>query len=128
MKKVLLSFLLAASLSAAPVPYSKIEPVLEETWDRSYPVRYSKIIKKDLLGKGIMVLRNKSGSEEYLYSFKVFFPRYSFTDSKLVAETEGREIIVRLYHNPSDKENPYRIDLGEFTEKYELGKALRWIK
>ncbi|HNI25345.1 MAG TPA: hypothetical protein PLJ29_03240, partial [Leptospiraceae bacterium] len=79
-------------------------------------------------GKGIMVLRSKSGGEEYLYSFKVFFPRYSFADSKLVAETEGREIIVRLYHNPADKENPYRIDLGEFTEKYELGKALRWIK
>ena len=41
---------------------------------------------------------------------------------------DGKEIIVKLIHNPSDTEKPYRIELGEFSEKYYQGNVVRWIK
>ncbi|MDX1957852.1 MAG: hypothetical protein SFU98_04725 [Leptospiraceae bacterium] len=129
--KVLL-FLLILSVpiySAETPPYSKIEPILKETWDKTYPLPFTKIIKKDTLGKGIMVLRDSKKRIYYLYSFLVFFPRYKLDDGKpIFEEDKGREVVVKLYHYPFEKESPYRIDLGEFSEKYNLKSVVRWIK
>ena len=116
-------------LYAEKIPeYKDIDPILQATWDNTYPVSYSRITKKDTLGKGIMVLKEKN-QLIYLYTFLVYFPVYVLEEEKLVAREEGgRDILVKLYYRPSDKEIPYKIDLGEFAEKYNLRAVVRWIK
>lgn len=109
------------------ISYSKIDETLQETWEKTYPVMYSRIVKKDVLGKGIMELKEKN-RPVYLYTFIVFFPKYRIEEDKLVGgEDGGKEILVKLYFRPGDKESPYKVDLGEFSEKYNLNNV-RWIK
>lgn len=120
---------LTSQLIAEKIPeYKDIDSILQTTWDNTYPVSYTKITKKDTLGKGIMVLKEKN-QLIYLYTFLVYFPVYVLEEEKLVAREEGgRDILVKLYYRPGDKEVPYKIDLGEFAEKYNLRAVVRWIK
>jgi hypothetical protein len=122
-------FLLSQKTTAeSPPAYSKIEPILKEVWEETYPLSYTKILKKDLLGKGIIVLKTKEGLN-YLYTFLVLFPKYSLQDGILsFDEKEGRKIIVKLYYSPNQIEKKYWIDLGELTEKYEKQNIVRYIK
>ena len=122
-------FSIITNLFANPIlPYKKIDEVLKKTWDTTYPIEYKTIVKKDLLGKGIMVVKNKQKQLEYMYSFLLFIPRVSMVDGVKTEMEDGKEIIVKLIHNPSDAEKPYRIELGEFSEKYYQGNVVRWIK
>jgi len=115
-------------IAESPPAYSKIEPILKEVWEETYPLSYTKILKKDLLGKGIIVLKTKEGLN-YLYTFLVLFPKYSLQDGILsFDEKEGRKIIVKLYYSPNQIEKKYWIDLGELTEKYEKQNIVRYIK
>ena len=51
-------FSIITNLFANPIlPYKKIDEVLKKTWDTTYPIEYKTIVKKDLLGKGIMVVK-----------------------------------------------------------------------
>ena len=110
------------------ISYQKIEPILLKTWNETYPVPYTRVSKLDVLGKGIMVLKEKNHLI-YLYTFLVNFPIYRLEEEKLVANDEGgRDILVKLYYRPHQKETPYQIDLGEFSEKYNLKSVVRWIK
>ncbi len=125
----LIFFLLYSSslFSQKIIPYSEIDPILQKAWEEIYPVSYTKITQKDTLGKGIMVLKEKN-QLIYLYTFLVYFPAYRLEEEKLVAdETGGRDILVKLYFRPLDK-LPYKVDLGEFSEKYNLKSVVRWIK
>ena len=125
----LIFFLLYSSslFSQKIIPYSEIDPILQKAWEEIYPVSYTKITQKDTLGKGIMVLKEKN-QLIYLYTFLVYFPAYRLEEEKLVAdETGGRDILVKLYFRPQDKLS-YKIDLGEFSEKYNLKSVVRWIK
>ena len=122
-------FLLYSSslFSQKIIPYSEIDPILQKAWEEIYPVSYTKITQKDTLGKGIMVLKEKN-QLIYLYTFLVYFPAYRLEEEKLVAdETGGRDILVKLYFRPQDKLS-YKVDLGEFSEKYNLKSVVRWIK
>lgn len=110
-----------------PPSYSEAAKLMEEKWKENYPVNFTKIIKKDTIGKGIMVLSQKKGTY-YLYTFLVSFPKYSIEDGKLFVEKEDfKNILVKFYYEPYEPEEKYKIDLGEFTEKYNL-KSARWIK
>jgi hypothetical protein len=123
-------FLLYSSslFSQKIIPYSEIDPILQKAWEETYPVSYTKITQKDTLGKGIMVLKEKN-QLIYLYTFLVYFPAYRMEEEKLVAdEAAGRDIHVKLYFRPHDKVLPYKVDLGEFSEKYNLKSVVRWIK
>jgi hypothetical protein len=110
------------------IPYKKIDEIFKKTWDDTYPIEFKKITKKDLLGKGIMVVKNKQKQLEYMYSFQVFIARVGMVDGVKTESEDGKEIIVKLIHNPSDVEKPYRIELGEFSEKYYQGNVVKWIK
>ncbi len=110
------------------ISYKKIDDTFKKTWDDTYPIEFKKIVKKDLLGKGIMVVKNKQKQLEYMYSFLVFIPRVGMVDGVKTESEEGKDIIVKLIHNPSDDEKPYRIELGEFSEKYYQGNVVKWIK
>lgn len=130
MKKLLIFFLLfiCNSIFAEIVPYNMIDSILKKTWDQTYPVTYTKIVKKDISNKGIMVIRNTKGQLEYLYSFIIFLPRYKYENDQKVELEQGKEIIVKLIHNPKNKENSYRIDLNEFIELKERNRIVKWIK
>ena len=126
----LIFFLMYSSslFSQKIIPYSEIDPILQKAWEEIYPVSYTKITQKDTLGKGIMVLKEKN-QLIYLYTFLVYFPAYRLEEEKLVADEEGgRDILVKLYFRPQDKALPYRVDLGEFSEKHNLKSVVRWIK
>ena len=116
------------SLANEIIPYKKIDETFKKIWDDTYPIEFKKIVKKDLLGKGIMVIKNKQKQLEYMYSFLVFIARVSMVDGVKTESEDGKEIIVKLIHNPSDVEKPYRIELGEFSEKYYQGNVVKWIK
>ena len=126
----LIVFLLFTSSAFANeiISYKKIDDTLKKTWDDTYPIEFKKIVKKDLLGKGIMVVKNKQKQLEYMYSFQVFIARVGMVDGIKTESEDGKEIIVKLIHNPSDDEKPYRIELGEFSEKYYQGNVVKWIK
>lgn len=109
------------------VPYTEIDPILIQTWDSTYPLPFSKILKKDLLNKGILYVW-KDGKKMYLYSFEVFMPTYTHTEEGITPKEKGRNIIVKLYYNPYNSEAPYFVDLGEFEEKYNPGLILGKIK
>jgi hypothetical protein len=110
------------------IPYTEIDPILQTAWDEIYPVAYTRITQKDTLGKGIMVLREKN-QLIYLYTFLIYFPAYRMEEEKLVAdETGGRDILIKLYFRPHEKIKPYSVNLGEFSEKYNLKSVVRWIK
>lgn len=134
MKKFLFTSLMGFLFFSLPVfaneiiPYKKIDETFKKIWDDTYPVEFKKIVKKDLLGKGIMVIKNKQKQLEYMYSFLVFIARVSMVDGVKTESEDGKEIIVKLIHNPGDVEKPYRIELGEFSEKYYQGNVVKWIK
>lgn len=122
-----LLFFLPVFAEKSPVPYSRIEPILFSTWEKTYPVMYTKILKKDLIGKGIIMLREKKNFV-YLYTFLVAFPKLTIEDSNLkIEQREFKTLEVKLYYDPS-KEEPYWIDLGEITEYYDKSKVVRYIK
>ncbi len=121
-------FFFNALYSQKIISYAEIDPILQTAWDEMYPVTYTRISQKDTLGKGIMVLREKN-QLIYLYTFLIYFPAYREEEEKLVAdETGGRDILVKLYFRPHEKTKPYSVDLGEFSEKYNLKSVVRWIK
>jgi hypothetical protein len=113
------------NLSSAIIPYSKIDTKLQETWDRTYPISYSEILKKDILGRGIMLLRSK----EYLYTFKVFIPDIEIENGEIKKKEIGKEINIKLYFNAAlETEKQYRIELGEITQKFNNRDVVKWIK
>lgn len=134
MKKFLLGSLIIFLFLSLParaneiISYKNIDETFKKIWDDTYPIEFKKIVKKDLLGKGIMVVKNKQKQLEYMYSFLVFIARVSMVDGVKTESEDGKEIIVKLIHNPSDVEKPYRIELGEFSEKYYQGNVVKWIK
>lgn len=104
-------------LYAKNIPYQEIDNILKETWDSTYPIPYSRIVKKDVLGKGIMKFKKKNYNY-YLYTFIVFVPRYILVNDKPVPapNSHGRNIPVKLFFYPSESEKPYKIKLGEITK------------
>ncbi|MCE9499107.1 MAG: hypothetical protein K8R21_01105 [Leptospira sp.] len=121
-------FLLPFSVEARLPKYSQIDDKLKTAWEKSYPVAFTKIIRKDVEGKGILHLRSKKNGERFIYTFLVFVPRYRYEENTLLPEKEGREIFVKLFYQPDNKEEPYSIHLGEFDEKYDTKSIVNWIK
>lgn len=110
----------------AKVPnYKEAEKILKKTWDETFPLPYSKVLKRDTTGKGILVYRADLGTA-YIYTFVIFLPRYTEVEKKPVALDEGREIFLKLIFLPGNKEKQYTIEFSRFDEPYN-GRAIRWI-
>ncbi|MBE7413570.1 MAG: hypothetical protein L6Q54_06020 [Leptospiraceae bacterium] len=119
-------FLILPGIVSAYPNYKTAEKHLQETWENSFPISYSKIVKVNPTSKGILEIRDKK-KRLYLYTFIVFVPRYTLEDKSLIALEEGKEVFVKLYFDPNNSEIPYSIKLGEFEEKYFSKSRIRWI-
>lgn len=107
--------------------YSKIEPILKKTWDESFPLPYKSIKKKNINKKGILVFK-KGKDIFYIYTFIVVMQKYLPSNKTVEAQPESREILVKLYYNPSDKLNAYNIVFGELDEEFTRPGFIRYIK
>jgi len=103
--------------------YNKIDSVLKKTWDEQFPIPYSSIKKKNINGKGILKYR-KDKKVVYIYTFIVFFSHHKVEEKKITGDKGGRDIIVKLYFDPSLKENEYWIEMGEIDEEYDKSNFL----
>lgn len=108
----LLIVIFPLSITAKTVPYSKIDTILKKTWDATYPVPYTRIVKKDVLGKGIKLYKRKK-MRYYLYTFLIFVPRYTLIKDQAVPnkQNSGRVLPVKLFYYPNRKENNYEVKL-----------------
>lgn len=118
---------LVAGTKKKVVSYQNIDSIFKETWDATYPVPFEKIIKKDLIGRGIMILRKKR-RRVYLYSFLISLPLYIEKNEQITKIGQGKQVTVRLYYTPSDVEKPYTVRLGEFSERYTRRGVIGYIR
>jgi hypothetical protein len=103
--------------------YDKIDSILKKTWDEQFPTPYQKIKKKNINGKGILKYAGKQNTI-YIYTFLVFFSHQKVEDKMVVEDKGGREMLVKLYHDPQDKLKPYWIEIGELDEEQDRKKFL----
>ncbi|TGK03935.1 hypothetical protein EHO59_10435 [Leptospira semungkisensis] len=108
--------------------HSEMDKTLLSTWNKTFPVPYTKILKRDLAGKGVLYYRKNSKKSVYIYSFVVFLPLYSEEGEKAVQKEGGREVKLKLIYDPSSDEDKYTIELGEFDEIYDAKGIIRWIR
>ncbi len=108
--------------------YSKMESILAEIWNETYPVPFRKILKRNINGKGILLYREKNRTY-YIYTFLVSIPSYRLQDrGEVVALEEEREILVKFFYEPSNKEKPYSIRMGELDEEKPGRGLIRYIQ
>lgn len=125
---IILLFVLAGSLFAIQLPdYKKMETRLEEEWSKKFPIKYKKVLKNNLAGKGILVY-NTANERAYIYSFLVFVPFVEIREDELVEKEKGREIIVRLYYFPGREDSQFEIKLGQFIELQDRKRHRGWIR
>ena len=106
--------------------YNEIDSVLKKTWEDTFPIQYKKILKKDVLKKGIFYII--SNPKEYIYTFILFVPNYELENTELIEMEIGKEIPVKLIYTPQNQEQLYRIELGELNEKNYSNKGYKWIR
>ncbi|TGK01901.1 hypothetical protein EHQ53_15660 [Leptospira langatensis] len=108
--------------------HSEMDKILLNTWNKTFPVPYTRILKRDLSGKGVLYYRRSAKKSVYIYSFVVFLPLYAEEGERPVQKEGGREIKLKLIYDPSSQEEKYTIELGEFDEIYDAKGIIRWIR
>ncbi|TGL58818.1 hypothetical protein [Leptospira sarikeiensis] len=108
--------------------YSEMDKTLLSVWNKTFPVPYTKILKRDLAEKGILYYRKNAKKSVYIYSYLVFLPLYGEQNEKPVQKEGGREVKLKLIYDPSSKEEKYTIELGEFDEMFDAKGIIRWIR
>jgi hypothetical protein len=106
-----------------------MEKNFKEVWGKWFPVAYSKILKKDLTGKGVLVYKKTPERVVYIYTYLVFLPLYM--ESEEVPKEipgKGREIRAKLIYEPAHPTEKYSIEFTEFDEQYNGKSAVRWIR
>jgi hypothetical protein len=106
--------------------YNKIDPILKKTWDELYPLPYKSIKKKNTNGKGILVYK-KGKDTFYIYTFLIIMEKYERIEKSVRPTSESREVLIKLYYNPNDKQQPYKIVFGELDEEYEKPGFVRYV-
>ncbi|PJZ48691.1 hypothetical protein [Leptospira saintgironsiae] len=123
-------FLFSVTNLYSEVPkHPEMDKVLLATWNKTFPVPYTKILKRDLAEKGVLYYRKNSKKYVYIYSYSVFLPLYVEQNEKPVKKDDnGREVKLKLIYDPSSKDEKYTIELGEFDEMYDAKGIIRWIR
>ncbi|TGK10581.1 hypothetical protein EHO58_00945 [Leptospira selangorensis] len=123
-------FLFSVTNLYSEVPkHSDMDKTLLTTWNKTFPVPYTKILKRDLAEKGVLYYRKNSKRSVYIYSYSVFLPLYAEQNEKPVKKDDnGREVKLKLIYDPSSKDEKYTIELGEFDEMYDAKGIIRWIR
>ncbi len=109
--------LVSVSLFAEiPPNYSRAKKELPIAWERVFPLPYGSILSEDPLRKGITKEKRGDKKVVWVYNFTVFMPKYDRNQNEPKARKEGREILVYFLWEPSESEDPYRIQLGELNQ------------
>ncbi len=118
MFRFLLFFLFfAISIFAEGAPgYVLAEKELPKAWERIFPLAYGSIVTQDPQKKGILQEKRADKRKVWIYNFLVFMPKYDRNQNQPTARGEGREILVFFLWEPSEPEEPYRIQLGELNQ------------
>ncbi|AAN51822.2 hypothetical protein ACO2J1_09570 [Leptospira interrogans] len=132
-KKLVLSlwiFLILPSVVYSNIPtHSGMEKNFKETWRKSFPVPYAKILKRDLTGKGVLVYKKTPLKIVYIYTYLIFLPLYK-ENEELPQEIpgKGKEVRVKLFYEPSNPVEKFWIEFTEFDEQYNSKSVVRWIR
>ncbi len=122
-------FLLYVTQLYSEVPkHTDMDKNLVSTWNKSFPVPFTKILKRDLSGKGILLYKKSSKKSVYIYSYSVFLPLYTEEGEKPVKKEGGREIKVKLLYDPTSNSEKFTIELGEMDEAYDTKGIVKWIR
>ncbi|PJZ70923.1 hypothetical protein CH373_06935 [Leptospira perolatii] len=123
----LTAFLSGTNLFSNVPTYHQADKILVSTWNRTFPVPFSKILKRNLNGQGILAYRKDSKSVVYIYTYLVFLPLYAEENEKPVPKDSGREVKVKLIFQPDSPGEKYEIQFGEFDEAYDKKRIMKWI-
>ncbi|AXR62650.1 hypothetical protein [Leptospira mayottensis] len=106
-----------------------MEKNFKETWRKSFPVPYTKILKHDLTGKGVLVYKKTPKTIVYIYTYLVFLPLYSENEEVPKAiPGKGKEVRAKLFYEPSNPSEKFLIEFTEFDEQYNSRSVIRWIR
>ncbi|XDD52450.1 hypothetical protein AB3N59_19135 [Leptospira sp. WS92.C1] len=132
-KKLILSlwilFVLPSSVYSNIPTHNGMEKNFKETWGKSFPVAFTKLLKKDLTGKGVLVYRKTPERIVYIYTYLVFLPLYT-ENEEIPKEVpgKGREVRAKLIYEPTNPSEKYSIEFTEFDEQYNNKSVVRWIR
>lgn len=132
-KKLIVSlgifFILPSSVYSNIPTHAGMEKNFKDVWGKWFPVPYTKILKKDLTGKGVLVYRKTPERIVYIYTFLVFLPLYTENEeAPREIPGKGREIRVKLIYEPTHPTEKYSIEFTEFDEQYNSKSVVRWIR
>jgi hypothetical protein len=96
--------------------YSMARKEISIAWERLYPLPFSKIVNEDPLKRGVFLEKRKDNRQVWIYNFTIFMPKYDRNQNDPKALEQGREILVYFLWEPSNLEEPYRIQLGELNQ------------
>ncbi|RHX78710.1 hypothetical protein [Leptospira yasudae] len=122
-------FILPSAVYSNIPTHSGMEKNFKEAWGKNFPVPYTKLLKRDLTGKGVLVYKKTPERTVYIYTYLVFLPLY--TENEEVAKEipgKGREVKVKLFYEPSNPSEKFSIEFTEFDEQYNSKSVVRWIR
>ncbi|WCL47699.1 hypothetical protein [Leptospira sp. GIMC2001] len=120
-------FFLALPVYSNYTSYGKIDPILKKTWDEQIPLPYDSIKKKNINNKGILQYRLSNKRIVYIYTFLVYMSNYEPLEKQIVKAKGGREMLVKLYFDPLNKEKPYWIQFGELDEELDRNNFIKYV-
>ncbi|TGK33822.1 hypothetical protein EHQ12_03865 [Leptospira gomenensis] len=132
-KKLILSlwifFILPSAVHSNIPGHAAMEKNFKEAWGKLFPVPYTKLLKKDLTGKGVLVYKKTPERTVYIYTYLVFLPLYSeYEETPKEVSGKGREVRTKLIYEPTHPSEKYSIEFTEFDEQYNGKSVVRWIR
>ncbi|TGM03739.1 hypothetical protein EHQ76_08825 [Leptospira barantonii] len=132
-KKLILSlwifFILPSAVYSNIPTHSGMEKNFKEAWGKLFPVAYTKLLKRDLTGKGVLVYKKTSDRTVYIYTYLVFLPLYMESEeAPKEIPGKGREVRAKLFYEPSNPSEKFSIEFTEFDEQYNSKSVVRWIR
>lgn len=90
---------------------------------------YTKILKRDLTGKGVLVYKITPARIVYIYTYLVFLPLYAENEeTPKEVPGKGKEVRAKLFYEPSNPAEKFSIEFTEFDEQYNGRSVVRWIR
>lgn len=96
--------------------YKNLDSILEETWNKNFPLPYNRIVKRNPNQLGIYHYKDRK-NEFFIYSYLVAMNHWKWNENTVQVSSEERIISVLLFYEPNNKENPYTVRIGEIQQQ-----------